>query len=144
IVWQQVVALLEDPTLIQREVSKRVEETGKASPVIKQKALIEKQKAKLFQSIDKLLDAYQESLITIAQLRKRMPELQKRVNTTEKELENLTQLATQTLQIIAGLGFEGFRFRFGGTQTFYGGKALFYILRLYKFPGPLLLVGCML
>jgi site-specific DNA recombinase len=88
-VWEQIVALLEDPTLIQREVSKRVEETRKASPVIKQKALIEKQKAKLSQSMDKLLDAYQEGLITIAQLRKRMPELQKRVNTTEKELENL-------------------------------------------------------
>jgi len=39
--------------------------------------------------MDKLLDAYQEGLITIGQLRTRMPELQKRVNTTEKELENL-------------------------------------------------------
>ena len=39
--------------------------------------------------MDKLLDAYQEGLITIAQLRIRMPELQKRVNATEKELENL-------------------------------------------------------
>jgi site-specific DNA recombinase len=39
--------------------------------------------------MDKLLDAYQEGLITIAQLRIRMPELQKRVNTSEKELENL-------------------------------------------------------
>ncbi len=39
--------------------------------------------------MDKLLDAYQEGLITIVQLRKRMPELQKRINMTEKELENL-------------------------------------------------------
>jgi site-specific DNA recombinase len=39
--------------------------------------------------MDKLLDAYPEGLIPIAQLRKRMPELQKRVNTKEKELENL-------------------------------------------------------
>jgi site-specific DNA recombinase len=89
VVWQQVVKLLEDPTLIQREIEKRVEETRKASPVVKQKAVIEKQRIKLSQSMDKLLDAYQEGLITIAQLRKRMPELQKRVNTTEKELENL-------------------------------------------------------
>ena len=89
VVWQQIVALLEDPTLIQREVEKRVEETRKTSPVVQQKALIENQKAKLSQSMDKLLDAYQEGLITIDQLRKRMPELQKRVKTTEKELENL-------------------------------------------------------
>ncbi len=39
--------------------------------------------------MDKLLDAYQEGLIPISQLRKRMPELQKRVNTSEKELEIL-------------------------------------------------------
>jgi site-specific DNA recombinase len=80
---------LEDPTLIQKEVEKRVDETRKASPVLKQKAVIEKHKTKMSQSMDKLLDAYQEGLITIAQLRKRMPDLQKRVNATEKELENL-------------------------------------------------------
>jgi site-specific DNA recombinase len=89
IVWQQIVQLLEDPMLIQREVEKRVEETRKASPVLKQKEAIVRQRNKLSQSMDKLLDAYQEGLITIAQLRIRMPELQKRVNTTEKELENL-------------------------------------------------------
>jgi len=89
IVWQQLLQLLEDPMLIQREVEKRVEETRKASPVLKQKEAILKQRNKLSQSMDKLLDAYQEGLITIAQLRIRMPELQKRVNATEKELENL-------------------------------------------------------
>jgi site-specific DNA recombinase len=39
--------------------------------------------------MDKLLDAYQEGLITIAQLRIRMPELQRRLKAIEKELENL-------------------------------------------------------
>lgn len=89
IVWQQIVKLLEDPMLIQREVEKRVEETRKASPVLKQKEFILKQRNKLSQSMDKLLDAYQEGLIPIAQLRKRMPELQKRVNATVQELENI-------------------------------------------------------
>ncbi len=89
LVWQQIHQILKDPLLIQREVEKRVEETRKASPVLKQKDTILKQRSKLLQSMDKLLDAYQESLITISQLRIRMPELQKRVNATEKELENL-------------------------------------------------------
>ncbi|MDQ3846435.1 MAG: recombinase family protein, partial [Bacteroidota bacterium] len=89
LVWQQLVQLLEDPALIQREVEKRVEETKKASPVLKQKEVIVKQRHKVSQSMDKLLDAYQEGLITIAQLRKRMPELQKRIKTAEKELEHL-------------------------------------------------------
>jgi site-specific DNA recombinase len=89
VVWDQVIGLLEDPSLIQREVEKRIEETRKTSPVVHQRAAIEKQRTKLNQSMDKLLDAYQEGLIPISQLRKRMPELQKRVNTTNKELETL-------------------------------------------------------
>ncbi|MDQ3395874.1 MAG: hypothetical protein M3512_17450, partial [Bacteroidota bacterium] len=80
---------LEDPGLIQREIEKRIEETRKASPVVLQRAAIEKQRNKQMLSMDKLLDAYQEGLIPISQLRKRMPELQKRVNTSEKELEIL-------------------------------------------------------
>jgi site-specific DNA recombinase len=108
IVWEQVVALLKDPTLIQREVDKRAEETRKESPVVKQKTVIEKQRTKTMQSMDKLLDAYQEGLITIAQLRKRMPEMQKRLNTTEKELENLKtyELALdQRLQLLDAKSF---------------------------------------
>ena len=89
VVWDQVVSLLEDPGLIQREIEKRIEETRKSSPVVHQKAAIEKQRTNLIKSMDKLLDAYQEDLISISQLRKRMPELQKRVNTTDKELETL-------------------------------------------------------
>lgn len=109
IVWQQIVQLLEDPMLIQREVEKRVEETRKASPVLKQKEAILRQRNKLSQSMDKLLDAYQEGLITIGQLRIRMPELQKRVNTTEKELESLKnhELALdQRLQYLDAASFK--------------------------------------
>ena len=87
--WDQVISLLEDPGLIQAEIEKRAEETKKASPIVHQKKTIEKQIAKLNQSMDKLLDAYQEGLIPIAQLRKRMPELQKRLNTTAKDFEAL-------------------------------------------------------
>jgi site-specific DNA recombinase len=89
VVWDQIVALLEDPGLIQREIEKRIEETKKASPVVLQKAAIEKQRSQLTQSMDKLLDAYQEGLVPISQLRRRMPELQKRLNSTDKEIETL-------------------------------------------------------
>ncbi len=89
LVWDQVISLLEDPGLIQAEIEKRAEETKKASPIVHQKKTIEKQITKLNQSMDKLLDAYQEGLIPIAQLRKRMPELQKRLNTTAKDFEAL-------------------------------------------------------
>ena len=39
--------------------------------------------------MDKLLDAYQEGLMTLADLRKRSPEIKKRIGALEKEQENL-------------------------------------------------------
>ncbi len=113
IVWQQLVQLLEDPMLIRREVEKRVEETRKASPVLKQKEAIMRQRNKLSQSMDKLLDAYQEGLITIGQLRIRMPQLQKRVTTTEKELENLKNHELALDQRLQYLDAESFTSQLG-------------------------------
>ena len=130
VVWQQIVKLLEDPALIQREIEKRVEETRKASPVVKQKAAIEKQRTKLSQSMDKLLDAYQEGLITIAQLRKRMPELQKRVNTTEKELENLKTHELALDQRLQLLDVQSFTSQLGQNVNYLDIKEKKKILRL--------------
>lgn len=89
IVWQKVLELLQDPTLIQKEVDKRIQESKKSSPVINEKAAILKQKSKLSQAMDNLLDAFQEGLIPLDQLRRRMPELLKKVNSTNRDLENL-------------------------------------------------------
>ena len=89
VVWDQRVGSLEDPGLIEREIEKRIEETKKASPVVLQKVAIEKQRSQLTRPMDKLLDAYQEGLVPISQLRRRMPELQKRLNSTDKEIETL-------------------------------------------------------
>jgi site-specific DNA recombinase len=89
LVWQKILELLQDPALVQKEINKRVQETKRLNPHINQKASLLKQKSKVSQAMDKLLDAYQEGLLPLDQLRKRMPELQKRVNTADKELENL-------------------------------------------------------
>ncbi|HMJ48458.1 MAG TPA: recombinase family protein [Ferruginibacter sp.] len=89
IVWQSVSELLKNPLLIQQEIDKRIQQTKSSNASINQKELLEKQKAKLLQAIDKLLDAYQEGLIEINDLRKRMPELQKRCSITNKELDHL-------------------------------------------------------
>lgn len=87
LVWQSVVELLRQPALIQKEIDKRIAETRKADPMLNQKTFLEKQKAKSMKAMDKLLDAYQEGLIPLEQLRKRMPELQKRVNETVKQIQ---------------------------------------------------------
>ena len=89
LVWQSILELLKEPKLIQAEIDKRIEQAKNSHPAVNQRELLEKQKANLLQAIDKLLDAYQEGLVEIAELRKRMPELQKRLHTTAKELENI-------------------------------------------------------
>ncbi len=89
LVWQNILELLKDPRLIEAEINKRTEQAKNAHPAVNQKELLEKQKANLLQAVDKLLDAYQEGLVEMAELRKRMPDLQKRLGTTVKELENL-------------------------------------------------------
>jgi site-specific DNA recombinase len=89
LVWQSILELLKEPKLIEAEIDKRMEQAKNSQPIINQKGLLEKQKASLAQAMDKLLDAYQEGLVEIAELRKRMPELQKRLNITAKELESL-------------------------------------------------------
>jgi site-specific DNA recombinase len=101
LVWQSIVELLRKPELIQKEIDKRIAETQKADPMLNQKVLLEKQKPKLMKAMDKLLDAYQEGLIPIEQLRKRMPNLQKRINQTVKQIQNI-----QTHEITLGKQLE--------------------------------------
>ena len=81
--------MLKEPALVQKEIDKRVKETSKTNPLCNQKSILVKQEAKTMKAMDKLLDAYQEGLIPIDQLRKRMPELQKRVNETIKQIQDI-------------------------------------------------------
>jgi site-specific DNA recombinase len=130
IVWLQIVKLLEDPMLIRKEVEKRVEETRKASPVVRQKEAILKQRKKLSSAMDKLLDAYQEGLITIKQLRTRMPELQKRANATEKELDDLKNHELALDQRLQYLDAESFTSQLGANVNHLDIKEKKKILKL--------------
>jgi len=88
LVWGEIIKLLENPQLIQKEIDRRIYEAGNTGAAQKDKLILKKEITRVQKSIDKLLDAYQENLITLAELRKRVPELRKRENTKQKELEN--------------------------------------------------------
>ncbi|MDZ7608595.1 MAG: hypothetical protein U5K79_24100 [Cyclobacteriaceae bacterium] len=79
LIWQGIVELCAGASSVesQKEVNKRIAEAKKADPMLNQKAFLGKQKAKSMKAMDKSLDAYQEGLTPIDQLRKRMPDLQK-------------------------------------------------------------------
>ena len=88
LVWQQVMDLLEKPQLIHAELERRRQESLRSDPLQHRHGELTQSLKRTEQQIDKLLDAYQEGLVQLGQLRQRMPELRRKQATAEKELEN--------------------------------------------------------
>jgi site-specific DNA recombinase len=89
LVWDQIVQLLEDPKLIREEIDKRLQESSNANPIKKRKETLIREMTRVQKGIDRLLDAYQEDLLTLTELRKRIPELKKRESALKSELQKL-------------------------------------------------------
>jgi site-specific DNA recombinase len=88
LVWQQIIDLLEKPELIRAELNRRREESLRTDPLEQRRGQLQQSLKRTELQIDKLLDAYQEGLVQLEQLRQRMPELRRRQQTVQKELEN--------------------------------------------------------
>jgi len=89
VVWKQVVQLLENPDLIEKEINRRIEESAYSSITERRKEVLMKELTRVQKGIDKLLDAYQEDIIPLAELRKRIPALRKRETAIKKELQGI-------------------------------------------------------
>jgi site-specific DNA recombinase len=89
VVWKELVQLLEDPSVIQQELNRRLEAARKADPLKQREELLHRDHAKLAKSMDRLLSAYQEDLLSLEQLRSRMPELRKQQQAVQAELQSL-------------------------------------------------------
>ena len=92
-VWQHVTRLLEDPGLIQGEIDRRIQAKHEADPTKRREATLRKEHARFQNKINRLLNAYQEDLLSLEELRKRMPELRKREQTIQSELHSLENAA---------------------------------------------------
>lgn len=93
VVWDHVIALLQKPELIRNEIDRRLKDIKNSSPTTRRKEAIEKAQHRIRNSIDKILDAYQEGLIKIDELRARLPDLRKRQQTLEAEERSLEMQA---------------------------------------------------
>jgi len=93
VVWKHVVQLLENPGLIRSEIKRRIKQTKDSSPTKRRKDAVEKEITRISKSIGKLLDAYQEGLIRMEELRKRIPGLRKRQEALKAELNSLEAAA---------------------------------------------------
>ncbi|MGH3291921.1 MAG: recombinase family protein, partial [Trebonia sp.] len=78
VVWEHVTALLADPALVRAEIGKRLERARTSDPVTKKRGQLEQALAKTSASIAAMVTAYSEQLITIDELRARMPALRAR------------------------------------------------------------------
>lgn len=95
LVWKEVVQLLRAPELIEAELERRQQEHLDSSSARARKEQLERELARTKQQADKLLDAYQEDLLTLRDLRQRMPELKKRIGALETQLKSLSAQAVE-------------------------------------------------
>src|SRR6266852_8283800 len=86
IVWTEVIRLLEDPTLIQQELDRRLDAARSSNPTKKREQSLQRELAHVGKGIERLLSAYQEALMSIEQLRERMPPLRQREQALRAEL----------------------------------------------------------
>ena len=86
LVWREIIKLLEDPSLIQEELDRRLTAARNASPTKRREEVLRRELARIQKSMDRLMTAYQEDLISLDDLRRRMPELRKREQASHAEL----------------------------------------------------------
>jgi site-specific DNA recombinase len=87
IVWSEVIRLLEDPTLIQQELDRRLVAARTSDPTKKREQGLQRELTHVGKGIERLLNAYQEGLLSIEQLRERMPALRQRERSIRTELQ---------------------------------------------------------
>jgi site-specific DNA recombinase len=89
LVWTRVLGLLEDPTLIQDEIDCRLETMRSTHPAPGRRDALERDLTHAQTALKRLLDGYQEQLVTIDELRARTPELRTREATIQAQLDAL-------------------------------------------------------
>ncbi len=93
IVWTEVIKLLEDPTLIQQELDRRLAVARTSDPTKKREQSLQRELVHVGKIIERLLSAYQEALMSIEQLRERMPGLRQREQALRAELQAIADQA---------------------------------------------------
>jgi site-specific DNA recombinase len=86
VVWDHVTALLADPALIRAEISRRLERARTSDPVTRKRGQLEQALAKTSRSISAMVTAFSEQLITIDELRARMPALRARETSLKDQI----------------------------------------------------------
>jgi len=118
VVWDHITGLLADPALIRAEISKRLEQARTSDPVTRQRNQLELALAKAAASITAMVEAFSEQLITIDELRARMPHLRAREASLRRQLDALdAQAADRDAYLKLAGDLEGFLAQLRGNAA---------------------------
>jgi len=109
VVWDHITAMLVDPQLIRAEINKRLEAAKTSDPTVAQRKRLDTALAKTQSGIASMIAAFGEQLITIDELRARMPELRARETNLRNQIQALdTRLADRDGYLALAADLEGF------------------------------------
>jgi len=89
VVWEHVVGLLAEPTLIRKELHRRLQEIQSTDPALHHKSSLNNELKRAVKARDRLVDAYQEGLLSIDELRSRMPDLRNQERQLRTHLDGI-------------------------------------------------------
>ena len=89
VVWNEILRLLENPSLIQSEIDRRMEAAQNADPNRQREQKLSQSLVRTHKGIQRLVNAYQKELITLEVLRQRLPELRSRESALNRELQSV-------------------------------------------------------
>src|SRR3989442_1584285 len=89
LVWGEVMRLLDDPPLVQAELDRGLDAARHADPCRQRVEELPRQQTRLEQSVERLVTAYQDELVTLDDLRERMPALRKQQQVLAAERQSL-------------------------------------------------------
>lgn len=109
VVWDHITSMLADPHLIRTEIDKRLETAKTSGPVVAQRKRLDTALAKARAGITAMIEAFGEQLITIDELRARMPDLRARETNLRNQIQTLdSQLADRDAYLALAGDLEGF------------------------------------
>ena len=89
LVWSEVRRLLKDPSLVRAEIDRRQQAARTEHPAARRRESLERDLTRAEAAITRLIEAYQEQLLSLEELRGRMPGLRKRQTTLRAQLDAL-------------------------------------------------------
>src|SRR5450631_4379866 len=91
VVWEEIIKLLESPTLIQEELERRLVTAKDAAPSKRREETLNRELVRIQKSIERLTTAYQEDLLSLDELRQRLPTLRQREAANRSELQSISE-----------------------------------------------------